>query len=289
MSEILNGLWNGILGLDGQNTSDSKSIDGKYIVKVINNPSEITLAGYDPNQFEMDTGTEYDQRCTNTGGDVKCTIIINVLLTIYCSSCPAGNFTAPSLTEVVDFLFSLNSTLNGTNNTINNVSISDFVSIDASLIEIPELPSISLPFDISFPDIDLTFFTLVTLSLDTLLLIYRWYRTSAIMARIMRGKSVKVHLHYLRVERVEVPCPCSQQGCKCDHGPKIFCLKICDMCLQCIVYCDNKIQYCGYNITKLFYWLQVILCLSILILIVLACYVVVDQVITVEFIEQLGT
>ena len=172
MSDILNDLWNGILGLDGQNSSDSRNIIGSFIVKVINNPSEITLAGYDPNQFEMDAGTTYSQHCSNYGGENKCEFYINVLLTIYCSLCPAGNFTSPSLTKVVDFLFSLNSTLNGTNHTINNVSISDFVSVDTSLIAIPELPSISLPFDISFPSIDLTFFTLVTLSLDTVLLIY---------------------------------------------------------------------------------------------------------------------
>ena len=289
MSEILNGLWSGLLGLDGTNTSDAKSIEGEYIVKVVNNPNEIIANGYNPDKFEMKTGTEYDQRCTNTQGEVKCTVLINILLTIYCASCPAGNFTAPSLTQVFDFLFDFNDSLNQTtNHSIGNVSITDFVSIDTSLIEIPELPSISLPFDISFPNIDLSFFTFVTLSLDTILLIYRWYRTSAIMAKIMRGKSVKVDLHYLRVERVEVPCPCSKKGCQCNQGIKIWCAKVCDMCLNCIIYCDNKIQYCGYNMAKLFYWLQVILCLCILILIVLACYIIVDQVITVQFIEQLG-
>ena len=289
MSEILNGLWNGILGLDGQNTSDANSIDGKYIVKIINNPSDIIAAGYDPNQFDMDTDTTYKQQCSNYGGggEIKCSIEINILLTIYCSSCFAGNFTAPSLTELGDLLDFLNNTLNNTNNTINinNVSLNDFVSIDGSLIAIPELPSISLPFDISFPNIDLTFFTFVTLSLDTLLLIYRWYRTSAIMARIIRGKSVKVHLHYLKIKKNKIQCPCQ---CKCNNGPKISFVKIFDMCLQCIIYCDNKIEYCGYNLMKIFYLFQIILYLFILILIVLACYVIIDQVITVEFIEKLG-
>ena len=111
--------------------------------------------------------------------------------------------------------------------------------------------------------------------LDFVLLAYRWYRTVGIVARIIRGKDVEVALKHLTVKKDEK---------KCCEGRKFA-----DKFLSMIMWCHDKFYYLQYSCVKLCYWITVLFQLFVAGAIILMLYIIVDQILTVDFINQLGT
>eukprot|EP01083_Nonionella_stella_P179915 640099_1 len=195
-------------------------------------------------------------------------------LNVLCPNCPRGNFTEHALQFATAFLFNGSNISDFTNMTELPVNVSNLVSINTALIDLPDLPTIELPFDFDFP-IDLQILAEICISLDLLLLIYRWYRTTGIVARIVRGKDIDVSLRYLMV---------AQAQHKCCYGRSLI-----DYCLNCVIFCHDKLYRLSYNLWKIFFWVWWLLKIMIVALLILMLYYLVDQILTVEFIEGIGT
>ena len=99
---------------------------------------------------------------------------------------------------------------------------------------------------------------------------------TGIVASIIRGKDVEIQLKYLQTEYSKAP--------PCWNGTAI-----CDKVLNCVIWCHDKIRHCGYNLWKFIYWGWVILRLIILVVVIYMAYVLVDGIVSVDFIISLGT
>lgn len=198
MSDSLNGIWSAIQSLGDEQPSGNDA--ATYTVIVDNDPS---ASGYN-----IDIQLNEMVFSTSSGGDTSWTSSWYVI--VNCPGCPDGNFSSPHLQEISDYIFGLN-TSNITDFLDNQkrgplpVNISNLVSISSPVIEYPDLPSIDFPLQLDLP-IDWGFIVGIAAALDVVLLIYRWYRTIGIMARIIRGKNVHVPLKYLKVKKSNVKC-----------------------------------------------------------------------------------
>eukprot|EP01084_Bolivina_argentea_P270302 459575_1 len=178
-------------------------------------------------------------------------------LELSCPTCPQGDISNQSLQQIAQYHFDNSNLSEYTNLSELPVNFSNLVSINTAFIEFPDFPTIELPFDFDFP-LDLSLIFNISLTLDLLLLVYRWYRTTGIVARIVRGKDVEVGLSYLMV---------SQSEQKCCYGRSVM-----DYCLNCIIYCHDKLFRLSYNAWKLFFWVWFLLKIAIVALIVLMLY-----------------
>lgn len=96
---------------------------------------------------------------------------------IECPGCPEGNFSNAYLEQIPDYILAYN--YSNLEQDINGINLSDVVSVNTGLLDYPEIPEITLPFDFDF--VDLSFLSVlwsIGITLDTILFIYRWYRTA---------------------------------------------------------------------------------------------------------------
>ena len=270
--DSLQGLWSAIQDIDTDALSSSQYTDsivstGDWTATENNSASS---------DYSIDIGlSEWDMTFCTSGCDGYngSTTVINYVadINVGCPDCPAGNFTEEFLQTVTEY-FSNDSNLS---DLINNTdfNLSSMVSFGTSLIEFPEFPDISVPFNINI-DINLTWFVTITLSLDLLLFIYRWYKTVGIVARIVRGKDVEMHLHNLMVL----------------HAEREFCsgATVLDTLLNAVMFCHDKLNRFTYNLWKVFYWIWLLLKLAIAGCFVMILYVLVDQIIDPDFINGMG-
>eukprot|EP01083_Nonionella_stella_P076128 207275_1 len=222
-------------------------------------------------------GLNFDYDYFATKGNTKNkTLEANMYLdlNVMCPNCPQGNFTKQVLQFATAFLVNGSNISDYTNLSDLPVNISNLISINTAFIEFPDLPTIELPFVFDFP-IDFSFLAQICITLDFLLLIYRWYRTTGIVAGIVRGKDVDVPLTYVEE---------SQYNQKCCHGRTLI-----DYCLNCIIYCHDKLFRLSYNLWKLFYWFWWLFQIAIVALLVLMLYYLADQILTVQLMEAIGT
>merc|ERR1719410_1935795 len=70
---------------------------------------------------------------------------------------------------------------------------------------------------------------------------------------------------------------------KCCTGVSLM-----DMCLNCVLYCYDKINSIFYECYKLFYWVWYLFIIAIIIILVMMAYYILDQLLTPEFIEGMG-
>merc|ERR1719361_1027143 len=61
-----------------------------------------------------------------------------------------------------------------------------------------------------------------------------------------------------------------------------------DYMLNCILYCYDKMHRCSYNLYKVFFWVWYLFKIAIVVMIVMMAYYILSEVLTPEFIEQLG-
>jgi len=263
LTDSLNGMWDAI-----QTLGDDENEAATYTVIVDNSPS---ARGYD---IDIQLG---EVHLHTSGGETSWTSTWNVI--VYCPGCPDGNFSSPLLQEVYDFVYGLNTS--NISDFIGNrtsgplpVNLSNLVTVNPALIEYPDLPKIDFPLNFNIP-IDWGFIVGIAAALDIVLLIYRWYRTVGILARIIRGKNVRVGLKPLRVKEDEV---------KCCHGRNVI-----DKVLSMVMWIHDKCYYLRYNMFKMFYWVMAVLQLLVVAAAILIMYYIADQVLTVDFISDLGT
>jgi len=265
MSSALNGIWGAIQSLGDGLEGDA----AEYTVIVDNDPA---ARGY-----SVDIQLNEMVLSTSSGGSTSWTSRWYVVVT--CPGCPDGNFSSPHLQEVYDFVFGLNAS--NISDFVGNrtsgplpVNLSSLVAINPALIEYPDLPTIDFPLKFDFP-IDMAFVVGIAAVLDVVLLIYRWYRTIGIMARIIRGKDVEVGLKYLSVKNNSATC-CSGRS-------------VVDKCLSAVMWLHDKCYYLRYTVFKMFYWVTAVLQLVVVGSLILMLYILADQVLTVDFIHDLGT
>merc|ERR1719297_242729 len=61
-----------------------------------------------------------------------------------------------------------------------------------------------------------------------------------------------------------------------------------DYCLNCILFCYDKMRNCSYNMYKLFFWMFYLFKIAIVLLIIVIAYYILDELLRPEFIEGLG-
>eukprot|EP01084_Bolivina_argentea_P270301 459572_1 len=247
MYDTASGLWNALQNID----------TGPYPAGFGN------TVGFKPDEdlgheagYGIDVGWSHSSASGNTtSGTLEIQHVMD--FGIRCQDCPQGNLTKESLLQAGQYFFNTSNLSDYTNLSDLPVNFSNLVSINTAFIEFPDFPTIELPFDFDFP-LDLSLIFNISLTLDLLLLVYRWYRTTGIVARIVRGKDVEVGLSYLMV---------SQSEQKCCYGRSVM-----DYCLNCIIYCHDKLFRLSYNAWKLFFWVWFLLKIAIVALIVLMLY-----------------
>ncbi|ETO26453.1 hypothetical protein RFI_10687 [Reticulomyxa filosa] len=272
----LQGLYASLKALNGYR-SDNFNIS----VKVIADP---TAKGIYTKVVQKSVRGTFDQNNVN--------LFVSMEIQIICPYCPQGNFSQPVLQKAYDYV------LNNTNfnwsdlgNHTGDYNFSDIVSINTGLVQIPAIPSISLPLDINVPNIGIPLFWFV--GFDTLLTIYRWYKTAGIayikailrvfflyfflgkkLANVIRGKDVEIELRHLMVRSKSVFCCPSNE----NIGDKV---------LSSVIYCSGYCSNVTYTCWKLFYWIWLLVQLLILLSFLLLMYFLIDQIINVNFIKQL--
>jgi hypothetical protein len=247
--------------LTGMNDENDKMT---YIIKIENDP---TLTEHKVDFFLQD----YDLN----------TLEFTWLVLIKCPGCPEGNFTSPELQEVYDYLAAYNysnfsmlyadaqSSANGS-----SYNVSDYISINTALLDVPDLPTIDLPLNINLPSID--FLPAVWISLDLLLLIYRWYKTAGMLAQVIRGRDVEVGMKFLMVT---------------GHDDFVLCpdgASLRDKCLSALICMTDQCSNMGMLFWKLFYFAWAFFLLGFAFLCILAMYILIDTVVSEKFIKALG-
>ena len=260
--DTLNGMWTALQDFDTGADRGTVSYTNEFAA-VYNLTSS---AGYDIDIQYIDT---------QFGGNVSSTgLTTNNQFAFYvgCPDCPAGNFTE-SFLETVGDLFGNTSNLTANLSDL-PVNFSNLITIDPTFVEFPEFPTIELPFDwAGWPNFNIVIGLAATL--DIILFVYRWYRTTGIVARIVRGKDVDVALSYLMVHKPE--------GMKCCTGRSMM-----DYMLNCVIFCHDKMRRASYNFYKLFFWVWYLFKLAVVVIVVLMAYYVLSAVLTPDFIEGLG-
>jgi hypothetical protein len=254
MMDSLNGLWSAI-----QAVQDSSDVIWNIVIN--RDPAA---------DFEMDTALKRFA-CDIDGGEQNCTF--NMDLYVNCPDCPSGNFSSPILKEVFNYI-SGSAFNDGTE--ANNANFSDLVAVTQPKLEAPALPEIDLPLSINFP-FSLSIFRNIALTLDMMLLFYRWWKTAGMLATVIRGRDVEVDLKHLMLISTRAPSCCPADAKSAG-----------DYALSAIICIDNKMRNVVYECWKFGYWVWLIFNLSIIVIVLLIMYYVIDQVITEDFIDALG-
>ena len=163
------------------------------------NPNHNFTVFIDTDADEFDVSfdiTDLDVDINITRGTVD--VFTHWEVIISCPGCPESNFSEPYLQQVADYSISYDASNISQLFSYNDINFSDVVAVNQQLLDFPPTSKDTLPID--FESANFEFLSLIAgiaISLDIILFIYRWNRTAQIVARIIRGKNVRISIKHL--------------------------------------------------------------------------------------------